>query len=405
MLTVLSVSEAREKVLASIKGIKCGEERVPLISALGRILARAYTAPSDLPPFARSTMDGFAVRARDTFGAGESMPALLDITGEVLMGQAPPQPLGAGQCMRIATGGMLPEGSDAVVMVEHTELLTSVMLAVHRAVAPGENTILPGEDMKAGAEVLPAGHRVRAQDIGALAALGQIDVTVMKKPRVAVISTGDELVPPENEPAAGQIRDLNSSILAALVADSGGEATTLGIVPDRAEALLFALKAAKNYELVILSGGSSAGARDHTAAAIGSLGEPGVLFHGVSMRPGKPLIFGVVGGRPYFGLSGNPTSAMVGFLLFVRPLLLQLSGANDTAIPVRARVERNLSSASGREDYVRAVIYEKDGELWARPLFGQSNLISTVVHGNALLRIPQNSEGVEPGEMLEAILL
>jgi molybdopterin molybdotransferase len=292
-----------------------------------------------------------------------------------------------------------------VVMVEQTEILGGRTLAVNRAVAPGENTIARGEDVRAGAEILPAGHLLRPQDMGALAALGRTAVDVACKPKVAVFSTGDELVPPEKQPAPGQIRDINSYLLCAWAERCGAEAHRLGIIPDNKEALMTALKKTEAYDCVILSGGSSAGARDHTAECIDSLGRPGVLFHGVSMRPGKPLIFGVVEGRPYFGLSGNPTSAMVGFLLFVRPLLLQMQGAVDSMPAMRARVERNLSSASGREDYVRAVLFERDGQWWARPVLGQAGLISTVVRGNALIRIPQNSEGVEPGEAVEILLI
>jgi molybdopterin molybdotransferase len=404
MLTVLSVADARQKIL-SVVAHKTAAETIPLTAAPGRVLAQAVCAGGDLPPFPRSTMDGYAVRAEDTYGASEAMPALFDVTGEIWMGQAPAGALTAGAAMRIATGGMMPAGSDAVVMVEHTEMLGAATLAVNRAVAPGENTIARGEDVAAGEELVPVGQILRPQDLGALAALGRTDVEVAAKPRVAVFSTGDELVMPDKEPAPGQIRDINSYLLAAWAERCGAEAHRCGIIPDNPQALLSALRTAADYDCVILSGGSSAGTRDHTAACIDSLGEPGVLFHGVSMRPGKPLIFGVVGGKPYFGLSGNPTSAMVGFLLFVRPLLLQMQGAVESVPLLRARVERNLSSASGREDYVRAVLVSRDGELWARPVLGQAGLISTVVRGNALVKIPQHSEGVEAGEAVDILLI
>lgn len=404
MLTVLSVTEARARILTGVT-MNSGVEIVDLSAALGRVLSGSVTAGGNLPPFPRSTMDGYAVRAQDTFGASDAMPALFNVTGEVLMGQSPPSGVGAGEALRIATGGMLPAGCDAVVMVEQTEMLGGITMALNRAVAPGENTIARGEDIRAGAEALPGGQQLRPQDIGVMAALGHTRVVVAKRPRVAIFSTGDELVMPDAEPTLGQVRDINSYLLSGWVERCGGVADRLGIVPDQADALLAALKSTAAYDCVILSGGSSAGTRDHAAACIDALGKPGVLFHGVSMRPGKPLIFGVVDGKPYLGLSGNPTSAMVGFLLFVRPLLLQMSGATDEGLRLWARVERNLSSASGREDYVRAVLYDKDGELWAQPILGQANLISTVVRGNALLRIGQNSEGVEPGDKVEAILI
>ncbi|MBS4032314.1 MAG: molybdopterin molybdotransferase MoeA [Clostridiales bacterium] len=405
MLTVLTVAEAKEKILTTASIMQVRGNKIPLIDAVGRVLTRPFIVSDDLPLFNRSTMDGFAVMAKDTFGTTDAMPALLEIAGEVLMGQIPPVPLSPGYALRISTGGMLPDGSDAVVMVEYTELLGNKTVAIHRAVAPGENTIIRGEDMKMGETLLSAGHILRPQDVGALAALGYTEVDVSDKPRVAILSTGDELVMPDQTPKPGQIRDINSYLLAAMVKQAGGTPTLLGIIPDQADELLFALKEARAFDCIILSGGSSAGTRDHTAAAINKLGNPGVLFHGVSMRPGKPLIFGIVDDKPYFGLSGNPTSAMVGFLLFVQPLLLHLAGSREVPNLLQARVDRNLSSASGREDYFRAVLYDRDGELWARPLLGQANLISTVVRGNALLRIPQNSEGIEAGEILEAILI
>ncbi len=402
MLTVLSVSEAREKILTGAT-LKLGSEKMMLPEVLERTLAQDLTVPSDLPAFSRSTMDGYAVAARDTFGASDAMPALLSVKGEVEMGHEAKLPLGTAEALRIATGGMLPELADAVVMVEHTELLSENTVAVYRAVAPGENTIARGEDLKKGETVLQAGHILRPQDIGLISALGCREVEVATRPRVAVYSTGDELVPPEQEPAPGQVRDINTSLLSALVERAGGVPVPQGIIPDRAEALSAALGNFREYDCIILSGGSSAGTRDFTAAAINSLGSPGVLFHGVSMRPGKPLIYGLVEGVPFFGLSGNPTSAMVGFLLLVRPLLLSLMGAPQLQTLLWARVDRNLSSASGREDYVRAALYAREKELWATPLLGQANLISTVVRGGALLRIPQNSEGVEAGERLELI--
>jgi molybdopterin molybdotransferase len=401
MLTVLTVSDAKEKILSGIKLLP--SEKIPLLDALDRVLARELAASSDLPAFPRSTMDGFAVAARDTFGATEAMPAMLEITGEVVMGRKAAVPLKTGEAIRIATGGMLPAGADAVVMVEHTGLLSENTVTVHRAVAPGENTIVRGEDLKAGETVLQAGHILRPQDIGLLSAMGFTEAVVSARPRVAVISTGDELVAPEYEPGSGQVRDINTYLLAALVKRAGGIPVPLGIVPDRSDALSAALCRSLEYDCTLLSGGSSAGTRDLTATAIDGLGKPGVMFHGVSMRPGKPLIYGVVEDKPYFGLSGNPASAMVGFLLFVRPLLLALQGTAAPKSLLWARVDRNLSSASGREDYVRAVLYLRDGELWASPVLGQANLISTVVRGSALLRIPQNSEGVEAGEKLEAV--
>lgn len=404
MLTVLSVTEAADMILHSADARPVAES-VGLDGAVGRVLAAPLTITADLPPFPRSSMDGYAVAARDTYGAAESLPALLTVAGEVPMGGVPPAALAPGQAMRIATGGMLPEGSDAVVMVEHTEILDAMTVAVGRPVAPGENIVARGEDLRAGQTVLPAGHRLRARDLAVLAALGLVRVAVTRRPRVAIISTGDELVPPEQDPAPGQIRDVNTALLTALVQQAGGEAVPLGIVPDREEAFFAVLRRTAGCDCVILSGGSSAGARDLTAAVIDRFGRPGVLFHGVSMRPGKPFIFGVADTVPYFGLSGNPTSALVGFIVLVRPLLWKLSGSTERQLFIPVRVERSLPSAGGREDYYRAQVFEQEGELWARPLPGQAGLLSTMLHGNALLRIQEHCEGVEAGEKAAVLLL
>lgn len=404
MLTVLSVKEAREKILASVNAAM-PKETVDLPQALGRVLYGAVTAQDDLPAFARSTVDGYAVRAEDTYGATESMPALFRLAGEVAMGEPAKAIVRAGEAAAIATGGMLPEGANAVVMVENTEMPGADTLTVNRAAAPWENTIARGEDMAAGDVALPAGQIIRPQDMGVLAALGITKVDVRRKVRAAVLSTGDELVEPYVEPRPGQIRDINSHLLEGWVKACGAEAFRLGIVRDNADDLLSALQKTGDYDCVLLSGGSSAGTRDYAAACINALGAPGVLFHGVSMRPGKPLIYGAAGDKPFFGLSGNPTSAMVGFLLFVRPLLYQMSRARVSEFPIRARITKNLSSAGGREDYIRALLLDRDGELWAEPILGQSGLISTAVRGNALIRIPQNSEGLEAGARAEVLLI
>jgi molybdopterin molybdotransferase len=384
-------------------------ETLSLLSALCRYLAREVKAAEDVPGFSRSTMDGFAVRARDTFGASEGLPAYLEIAGEVLMGEEPQGGVEPGQAWRIATGGMLPAGADAVVMVEQTETLDEKTIGVVKPVAPGENVIRRGEDLTAGDLVLPAGHCLKAHDLGVLAAAGVTAVEVFCRQRVGIISTGDEVVPPDEKPAPGKIRDINSYTLYGAVAEAGGEPHLYGIVKDDFQKIRERLTIVlKENDLALLSGGSSVGTRDVAAEAINSLGSPGVLFHGLPIRPGKPAIGAVVAGKPVFGLPGHPASALVVFQLLVAPLLRMgnYSGEENgfREFPLVARLTRNLRSAPGREDFIRVRLFLQQGSLYAEPVLGKSGLITTLVKADGLARIPAGKEGVEAGETVEVKL-
>jgi molybdopterin molybdotransferase len=396
-----TVREARELLGTHLKG-GCSVERVPLLEALGRRLAQDVTAADAVPGFDRSTVDGFAVRARDTFGASESLPAYLDVTGEVLMGREAAGHLGTGQAWRIPTGGMLPPGADAVVMVEYTEELDDRTIGVTRPVAPGDNMVRAGEDIVPGAKVLPAGHVLRPQDLGLLSAVGLTGVPVTAPVRVGIISTGDEVVEPHCRPAPGQVRDINSYALYGQAAAAGARPRLYGIVRDNFELLLARLRQAlEECDLVLLSGGSSVGVRDVAAKVLDSLGSPGVLFHGISIKPGKPTVGAVVDGKPVFGLPGHPVSAMVVFELLVTPLLKYGSYVdNQLEFPVRARLARNMRSAAGREDYIRVRLRREGAEIVADPVLGKSGLISTMTRANGLAVIPAEKEGVEVGEYI-----
>ncbi|MCA1645044.1 MAG: molybdopterin molybdenumtransferase MoeA [Chloroflexi bacterium] len=380
---------------------------VPTRAALDRVLAEDLCSPADLPSFRRSTMDGFAVRAADTFGATEGLPAYLELVDEVLMGQAPTRSLGSGECARIATGGMLPDGSDAVVMVEQTQEAAPTTIEAVRAVAPGENVVQVGEDVRTGDRILPRGHTLRPQDLGGLVAMGITAVRVAERLRVAIVSGGDELVDPEQTPAPGQIRDINSYTLAALVTRGGHQPVLAGVFPDEYPALQNAAhEALAESDVLILSAGSSVSARDMTAQVIGSLGEPGVLVHGVSLKPGKPTILAVCGGKAVFGLPGNPVSCMVTYDLFVAPTLAYLSGAaTPPRRSVTARLTRNIASAAGREDYVQVRLAPRaGGGLDAEPIFGKSNLIFTLVRADGMLKIPLDMGGLTAGTDVEVVL-
>lgn len=375
-------------------------------NALDRVLAEPIVAPHDLPAFDRSTVDGYAVAAADTWGATPGLPALLTVVGEAPMGQAATQPVGLGEALLAHTGGMIPPGADAVVMVENTQQVGAGEIEVFRPVAVGENVVQVGEDVRAGRELFAAGHTVRPQDIGGLVALGITQVRAARKPRVALISSGDEVVPPEATPAIGQVRDVNSYTLAAQVQRAGGEALLYGIVPDDRAALeAVARRAIGECDVVVFSAGSSVSARDETAEVIAILGEPGVLVHGVSVKPGKPTIMAVCGGKAVFGLPGNPVSAMVIFDLFVGPAIRLLLGALPVRRPsLRARLARNINSATGREDYVQVRLEERDGETWAVPVLGKSNLIYTLVNGQGTVVAPLDANGIAEGTWVEVLL-
>ncbi len=374
--------------------------------ALDRVLAAPIVSPQDLPTFARSTMDGFAVNAADTFGASPGLPAFLTVVGEAPMGQEITQAIGVGEALLVHTGSMIPPGADAVVMVEQTQRVDAESIEVMKAVAEGESVLQVGEDVRQGEQLFAAGHLLRPQDIGGLVALGVVQVEVAAKPRVAIISSGDEVVPPEAEPAIGQVRDINSYALAAMVRRAGGEPLRMGIIPDQRAALEEAAAAAfAQAEIVLFSAGSSVSERDMTAQVIQGLGAPGVLVHGVSVKPGKPAILAVCNDKAVFGLPGNPVSAMVIFDLFVaHTIRLLLGTATPTRTRVQARLARNLNSVTGREDYVAVRLEERDDGLWAVPVLGKSNLIYTLVHADGTVTVPLDSNGMAAGTTVEVLL-
>jgi molybdopterin molybdotransferase len=381
-------------------------EHVALADALDRILAVDLLSPYDLPDFDRSTMDGFAVRAADTYGATEGLPAYLNLAGEVLMGQSAETAVRPGATIRISTGGMLPGGADAVVMVENTQAVDANTIEVTRPAAPGENVLRVGEDIRSGATVLPRGHRFRPQDLGGLAALGIVNVDVARRLRVAIISSGDEVVPPEQQPAPGQIRDVNCSTLSALVQHAGHQPIPFGIVPDRYEEIERAVRRAVDAaDVLILSAGSSVSTRDMTADVLNNVGQPGVLVHGVALRPGKPTVLAVANGKPLFGLPGNPVSCMVTFDLFVAPTLAHLTGALEPPRrTTQARLSHNISSAAGREDYVQVRLEQREDGIWAIPVFGKSNLIYTLIRADGMVKVHLDANGLSAGDTVPVVL-
>ena len=385
-------------------------ETVPLARALDRVLAETLAAPEDLPPHPRSCMDGYAVAARDSFGASESNPAYLELGFEIAIERAPDRALEPGACAAIPTGGWLPRGADAVVMVEHTEP-SGDLIEIRKSVAPGENVMLVGEDARAGQAVLTAGQVLRAQEIGLLAALGVERVSVGRRPRVGLLSTGDELVESADTPGAGQMRDVNRPTLAALMAEAGAETVDLGLVPDNRQELARALRqGADQCDLVLLSGGSSIGTRDLSVNVLEELGGE-ILAHGVALSPGKPTILARLENVPVLGLPGQVTSALVVAHVLAAPLVRHLSGAKDAfARPwrpvVRAELARNLASKPGREDWVRVSLEQRAGALpLAKPVTGKSGLLFTLLAAHGLAVLPADTEGSYAGDMVEVMLL
>jgi molybdopterin molybdotransferase len=401
-------AEARAQLAALAPKTK--PETIPVVEARGRVLAKALTAPTDLPHFNRTNMDGYAVRAADTFGASASLPMYLKLVGAIDMGKEVKRSLKKGETMRIATGGMLPTGADSMVMVEYTEEMGDGTVEIQRSVSPWENILRIGEDIKKGAAIFPAGRRLRAQDLGALTGVGITKAPVYSRPVVALISTGDEIVAPEQTPKAGQVRNVNQYSLRAMVAEAGGETIDLGVVKDDPVAFTKAMTSAlKQADVVMISGGSSVGTKDMTVDVICSFPRSEIFFHGISIAPGKPTIFAKAAGKPVMGLPGHPVSALVVFALFGAPLIRMMSGEAAAAAfaplrTTRARLAQNVASAPGREDYVRVILDNRDGVPIATPLPGKSGAVFSLVQADGMICIPHNEEGKETGEEVEVIL-
>lgn len=433
-LQLVSPEEARSLLFSHLRGGTSPSEIIDSAKSLNRVVAEDIAAPHPLPEFARASVDGYAVRAEDTYGASDALPAYLRVVGEVQMGTAPRFEVSRGECALIHTGGMLPIGANAAVMLEYTQEVGANLppgevpsgagvggdriaiggpgaglgqIEVLRAAAIGDNVIDIGEDVAEGQLVLRRGCRIRAAEIGGLMALGVTQLRVAKKPRVGIISSGDEVIDPHERPAGGQVRDVNAYSLAGLVEICGGEAVHYGIVPDEVQALqTVAAAAAVDCDLLLISGGSSASVRDTTSEVIRSQGKPGVLVHGINIRPGKPTILGAWGNKVVIGLPGNPVSALVIAYLFVRPVLAHLTGLVERGPDpvVRARLTVNLASQTGREDWWPVRLTQQPGgtgEWLAEPIFGKSNLIFTLADAAGLIRIPAEANGLETGESVD----
>jgi molybdopterin molybdotransferase len=384
-------------------------EEISLEKAAGRVLADNIVSNVDLPDFVRSTMDGYAVKASSTFGSTEGNPGYLSIKGAVEMGESPAFSIASGEAAKISTGGMLPHGADSVVMIEHTEAIDNATIEVYKSVAPGQNVLEKGEDVRKGDTILACGRKLRSQETGLLAALGKETISVYRQPAIAVISTGDEIVPVNEIPEPGQIRDINTYTLANLVRAAGGVPVPLGIVRDNFNDLFeTCTKASAQSDMVLISGGSSVGTRDFTIEVLSAMPEADILVHGISISPGKPTILARSRNLALWGLPGHAVSAMVVFEIVVRPFIEHIAGLAPeykNSFNPHALLSRNLSSAQGRIDFVRVRLVEKEGVLWAEPILGKSGLINTMVKADGLIEIGINSEGLDKGTEVEVLLL
>ncbi len=384
-------------------------EEVSLSEMTGRVLADDIVSDIDLPAFSRSTMDGYAVRGSSTFGATEGNPAYLAVKGSVAMGESPDFTISTGEAAKISTGGMLPEGSDSIVMIEHTEVLDDTTIEVYRSVAPGQHVVEAGEDIKKGEIILSSGRKLRPQETGLLAAIGKETIKVFKKPIIGIISTGDEVVPVDEIPGPGQIRDINTYTLSGQVQEAGCIPLTFGIVRDDYDALYSkCAEALSQSDMVLISGGSSVGVRDYTIEVLSNLPDSSILVHGISISPGKPTILAKTQNKAFWGLPGHVTSAMVVFKTVVHPFIKHIAGMtlqNTKKWWLSALLSRNISSAQGRVDYVRVRLFEKEDVLWAEPILGKSGLINTMVKADGLIEVGINTEGLDKGSKVEVIPL
>ncbi|MDO4816564.1 MAG: molybdopterin molybdotransferase MoeA [Bacillota bacterium] len=403
MLQVKTPVDAIKIIKESFKGSISATEILPLHACMGRVLACDIHADQNVPNFNRSSVDGYAVRAADTFGCSDSMSAIVKLRGVVNMGEGAMFSIAPGECAYVPTGGAIPDGADAVVMLEYTESYGGGEIGILKPAAPGNNMVYIGDDVFPGKTVLKRGRVVRPEDIGALAALGICEVSVVRKPVVGILSTGDELVEVSETPSAGQVRDVNSSMLYAAVQSFGGEPVCLGIVRDGYVRLRNALNAAlESCDMVLISGGSSVGQMDSTCAVIDERGK--LLLHGIAMKPGKPTIVGNVDGKPVFGLPGHPLAAHFVAKVFVKPLIEQMLCCSTRNCSVKAVLTEAVSANHGREQYSGAILFDKDGVTYVEPVHSKSGLISTLAGCDGYFVVPRDCEGYAKGTEIEVII-
>jgi len=402
-LHLISPQQKLQDILKNFRRINT-TEKLHIYTATARVVAEDIYANENIPPLPRSTVDGYAVIAEDTTGATEATPALLKLVGRLEIGKIPDIEIHPGECAYIPTGGILPRGSNGVVMLEYTDE-SAGFVEVFRGIAPGENTVQPGEDIREGSLLIPTGTRLHERHIGLLAYTGIIEIATYRKPTIKIFSTGNEVVPPQQTPKPGQVRDANGPMLMAMFSNLGEVDKEITIIPDDQNKLTNAIESS-NEDVIIFSGGSSAGMSDHVEAAIQAAGGR-ILAHGLTIKPGKPTLIGEVNGRPIIGLPGHPASCFVSAKLVAEPIIRWISGENKLkpAIFIRGIVASDIPSRAGIEEYIRVKINFSEGIPLVTPLYTQSGIVFTLAHADGLARIPPEKEGLEKGEEIEVMLL
>ncbi|SCY03694.1 molybdopterin molybdotransferase MoeA [Alkaliphilus peptidifermentans] len=405
LFNTLSIEEAKEKIENVFKNSSLEIEEVTLMEAADRVLADDIISPINVPEFNRSTVDGYAVIAKETVGASEGLPGFLNIIGEVEMGKSAIKSIRSGECCYVPTGGMLPEGSDGVVMVEYTELLDDKTICIQKPVAPLENCLRKGDDIKAGDRVLTKGHLLRSQDIGILAGMGFSKVKVYQKLRIGIISTGDEIVGPEDNLKLGQVRDMNTYSLAAAAIKDGCQISARAVVQDQLELLTQKIKELLEIsDIILISGGSSMGTRDITKDAINQLGQPGVFIHGLAVKPGKPTIVGKIGETPVFGLPGQPVSALVIYHILVSNFIRNLQQVSIKQTYIVGELAVNIPSAAGKEHYIMVDISQEKEKNVVYPIHGKSGMLTMMTKSKGYIKIEKNQEGLHKGESVKVYI-
>lgn len=403
---VLSVQDVNSILESLAKNYEIGIEEVNLIDAVDRITAIDCYAPVNLPEFNRSTVDGYAVICQDVMGASDSIPGFLEYASEVSMGENTELVVGKGQAIYVPTGGMVPTGADGMVMIEYVQKLDDHTLLINKTIAPGENITLVGDDLRTGDLIVSKGRKITAYDIGLLAAVGVGTIKVYKKPKFAVISTGDEIIDINETQKLGQIREVNGYALCALIRQLGGEVIWKILVKDDFDKLQKELwKAVEQADIIIMSGGSSVGTRDYTKQVIEAFEGGQVLVHGIAVKPGKPTIIGQIKTKLIFGLPGHPAAAILMFHILVRKYLYQILNRRINPFPVVATLESNVHSSPGKETY-QMVELIRDGFEWkAIPLYGKSGMMSLLTKASGYIRITDEKEGLMRGAQVEVYLL
>ena len=402
LLHVASLEKAREMLMDRSRDFVLKTERISVRDACGRVLAAAVRSGEDVPSFSRSTVDGYAVFAEDTHGATESIPAFLNVVEEIVMGKSPEKKIARGQCSYVPTGGMLPDGANAVVMVEQTELLDEATTAVYGTVAPGQNVIRKGEDVKKDAILLERGSRLSAPQLGVLAGAGVEQVEVFCPVRAVIFSTGDELIPPGQSVLPGQVYDINSYTLMAAGMEMGMEIVKVRSLPDRYDEIRAAVKDAMGRaDIVLTSGGSSKGKKDMTSKIFEELASPGVFVHGLAVRPGKPTILATDDetGTILAGLPGHPSAALMIMEQTIGWYLRERMGIAEP-VPVYAAITTNLANMPGRTSFQPVELFRENGALYARPILGKSGLISPMCRADGYIILERANEGVAKGEQV-----